>query len=189
MDEYWSKNIPYNGKEISTMAVCKTCGASLSEEVKFCPRCGSPMSAEENGAASGGANRSSSFNKQTFDDMMNTEDVTANMDPEDIQKNKVMAVLAYLGFLILIPIFTATDSRFARYHVGQAINLWAAEVILSLIVSIFKWIPVIGVIIRILSWIVGIVIFVLAVLGLVNAVQGRAKALPLVGNIKNMFTK
>ena len=37
-------------------------------------------------------------------DINNTPDTTAEYDPKDIADNKVMAVLAYLSWLVLIPL-------------------------------------------------------------------------------------
>ena len=36
--------------------------------------------------------------------------------PEDVQNNKVFAILAYIGILVLVPIFAAKESKFARFH-------------------------------------------------------------------------
>ena len=38
-------------------------------------------------------------------------------DPADVDTNKIFAVLAYLGILVLVPLLAAKESRFARYHV------------------------------------------------------------------------
>ncbi|MEI8042594.1 MAG: DUF4339 domain-containing protein [Verrucomicrobiota bacterium] len=40
-------------------------------------------------------------------------------DPADVDKNKIFAVLAYLGILFLVPLLAAKESRFARYHTNQ----------------------------------------------------------------------
>ena len=44
---------------------------------------------------------------------MSQENFTA--DPQDVQANKVMAILAYFGLLVFVPLFAAKESRFARY--------------------------------------------------------------------------
>lgn len=159
------------------MAFCVKCGTQIGDEAKFCPVCGQPVGTPP------------VQEPNAFEKAMDTEDITASFDPEDIRKNKAMAVLAYLGFLILIPIFGAKDSRFARYHVGQAVILWAVETVLSLLSNIFGWIPFFGWSIRILCGLIGIAVAVFAIIGIVNAAGGKAKALPVVGSIKNMFSE
>lgn len=102
------------------------------------------------------------------------DDYTADQDPEDVQKNKVMAVLAYIGILVIIPILCAKDSKFAKFHANQGLILF----ILALVCGALAKIKIIG-------WIFGIigfVVFILAIIGIVYAIQGKAKELPVVGN-------
>lgn len=104
------------------------------------------------------------------------DDYTAEQDPEDVSKNKVMAVLAYIGILVLIPLFAAKDSKFARFHTNQGLVLCIINIICSALVKV-----------KIIGWIFGIISFaawVLAIVGIIYACQGKAKELPVIGNIK-----
>ncbi|MEW5784187.1 MAG: DUF4870 domain-containing protein [Bacillota bacterium] len=100
--------------------------------------------------------------------------------PEDIQENKVMAFLAYLGLLVLVPLLAKKDSPFAQFHAKQGIVLLLAWVALSVIF-----------IIPILGWIVGtigyIVLLVFTIMGIINALSGNAKELPLIGQFSSKF--
>ena len=42
------------------------------------------------------------------------EEVNVTPDPNDVQSNKVMAILAYFGILFLIPLLAAKESAYAR---------------------------------------------------------------------------
>lgn len=117
-------------------------------------------------------------------DLTNTPDTTSEYDENDINNNKVMGVLAYLGILVLIPIFAAKESKFARFHSNQGLVLLLCEVILSVACSILALIPYVGIVFSILSWIVYVVGVVLMILGIVNVVQGKAKELPIIGKIR-----
>ena len=109
-------------------------------------------------------------------------------DAEDIEKNKSMAVLAYLGILVLIPLFSAKESPYARFHTNQGLVLCIAAILYSVACSI------VNAIILAISWklyfitsilgFAGIVFLVLAVMGIVNAVNGRVKELPLLGKYR-----
>lgn len=44
--------------------------------------------------------------EQKFNAATNTADTTSEFDQNDINQNKIMAILAYFGILVLIPIFT-----------------------------------------------------------------------------------
>ncbi len=153
------------------MAFCNKCGQQIDDNVQTCPNCGAP-----NGVAGNAQNFVNNFT--------NTADSTAQFDPQDIQNNKVMALLAYLGFLFLIPLLAAPNSRFARYHANQGLVLFIFEAIAGVVTGIICVIPFVGWIIGgILSGAVGIFGLVLTILGIVNAVNGQAKQLPLIGGI------
>ena len=144
------------------MAICNKCGQQIDDNVQTCPNCGAP-----NGVAGNAQNFVNNFT--------NTADSTAQFDPQDIQDNKVMALLAYLGFLFLIPLLAAPNSKFARYHANQGLVLFILEAITSVISFIpFGWI---------ISGILGIFGLVLTIIGIVNAANGQAKQLPLIGGI------
>ncbi len=117
------------------------------------------------------------------------KDHTSEFDPQDIENNKVMALLAYLSWLVLIPLFAAKDSKFARFHCNQGIVLAIAELALNFVVfpilsAILGGVPVVGLLISIVSGLVGLCFFVLSVIGIINAVQGQAKELPVIGGFK-----
>ena len=123
-----------------------------------------------------------------FSELNNTKDSTSEFSQQDINSNKVMAILAYLGILVLVPIFAAKDSKFARFHANQGLVLFLAEIafyivltIVSAIILAISW--KLYFIITILS-LVWIVFLVLAIIGIINAAQGKAKPLPLVGNMQ-----
>lgn len=144
------------------MALCNKCGQQIDDNVQTCPYCGAP-----NGVAGNAQNFVNNFT--------NTADSTAQFDPQDIQNNKVMALLAYLGFLFLIPLLAAPNSKFARYHANQGLVLFILEAITSVISIIpFGWI---------IGGILGIFGLVLTIIGIVNAANGQAKQLPLIGGI------
>ena len=96
---------------------------------------------------------------------------------EDIDSLKAIAAIAYLGILFFVPIITHPKSEFAMFHANQGLLLLLAGIIVSVVGSV---IPVLG-------WFViapigGIFILVLFILGLINALQGKMKRLPLIGN-------
>lgn len=95
--------------------------------------------------------------------------------PEDIEKNKVIAFLAYIIFFI--PLIAAPDSKFARYHANQGLVLLIFSVALYVVGTITSFI-FIGFIIMFLGW---ILILVLVIMGIINALNGQAKPLPIIG--------
>ncbi|MBR3286090.1 MAG: zinc ribbon domain-containing protein [Bacteroidales bacterium] len=110
------------------------------------------------------------------DQFKNAADNTAECDQADINSNKVMAILAYLGILVLIPLFAAKDSKFARFHTNQGLLL----LLVAILCGVISRIPVIGFLGSILGFISGI----FAIIGIVYAIQGKAKELPLIGKYR-----
>ena len=120
--------------------------------------------------------------------IFNTPDTTASYSAADVQNNKAMGILSYLGILVLIPILAAKDSPFARYHANQGLVLLLCEVgfsVASMILSvIFAFLGPLALLWTLVAALVNIAFLVLLILGIVNAAQGMAKELPLIGKFR-----
>lgn len=142
------------------MKKCRKCGTEVADEVKFCPTCGIAIDAPQ-----------------------------AEIDnKQDVEQNKVMAILAYFGILVLVPLLAAKESKFARFHANQGLILciasiayWVAYSILSSIILSISW--SLYFIVSILGF-ASIVFLVLAVIGIVNAANGQEKELPVIGKYR-----
>jgi len=87
-------------------------------------------------------------------------------------KNTGMAVVAYL--LFFVPLLTEEkDDPFVRFHVKQGFLVFLTAVVASLLNMTIILMPV------------GMIVFlgtmILAVLGIINAVNGKEEELPLIG--------
>lgn len=163
------------------MAFCGKCGQKIEEGIKFCPACGAPVEVN----AQQTAQQQTQQQSNTFGNLNDAADTTAQFKKTDIEQNKVMAILAYFGILVLIPIFAAKESKFARFHSNQGLILCIAAILYGVAYSILS------AIILAISWrlyfvisllgLVGIVFAVLAVIGIINAANGKAKELPVIG--------
>ena len=132
--------------------------------------------------------KSLGLEEEKISSINNTPDTTSEFDPQDIEKNKFMAILAYFGILVLIPIFAAKDSKFARYHSNQGLILCSVGILYSIGYSILSSI------ILAISWrlywlvsiigILGLALLVWFVIGIINAASGKAKELPFIGHFK-----
>lgn len=153
------------------MRICNSCGNHVDDSAKFCPACGAKTEKESGTSAA----------QSKFEDFIsrftNTADTTAQYTDDDIIKNKVMAILAYLGLLFLVPLLAAKDSPFARYHANQGILLFIVQVIGVAATQI----PYAG-------WAAGAIVnlftTVLLIIGILNAYNGKAKELPLIGRFR-----
>lgn len=107
---------------------------------------------------------------------MNINDRTNSFDRTDIDQNKVIAALSYLGILFFLPLVACPNSKFGRFHANQGLIL----LICSVIGGFLTIIPIIG---NLASSLVGIAVFIFFLFGLINTLNGFAKELPFIGNI------
>jgi len=95
-------------------------------------------------------------------------------DPKDIEANKLLAAISYLGVPCLVPLFLKKDSDFAQYHAKQGFLLF--------IVMIASWfifpIPVIG-------FLLSLFILYFVIFGIYNAWSGRYWEMPILGKYVN----
>lgn len=138
------------------MSYCGKCGIQIDEGIKFCPSCGTAVQVN------------------------------------DKETNKVMALLSYFGILVLVPILAAKESPFARFHANQGLVLTIAmflyiiaDGILTVILRAILWkglglwslYSLCGTVLNLLY--VGFT--VLAIIGIINVLNGRTKELPIIG--------
>lgn len=100
--------------------------------------------------------------------------------------DKTMGILAYIGILVLIPLFAAKDSAYARFHTNQSLVLWIAYLAIYIVASILMLIMpyAIDLILNIIVYAAGVITVVFAIIGIVNAAKGEKKPLPVIGGIK-----
>lgn len=103
---------------------------------------------------------------------------TMNMDPN------VAGGLSYiLGWITgLIFFLVEKQNRFVRFNAMQSILLSVAVAIAYVVVGIVGVIPIIGLITLLLTPLIGIAAFVLWLICLINAFQGKYFKLPLIGD-------
>lgn len=97
---------------------------------------------------------------------------------KDVEQNKAMAIIGYvLPFLFFVPLLSdAKNVPYAKFHANQQLNLLLAAIAVN----------VVGTIIPILGWFIvlplgSIFLIVVAIMGIINALNGEMKKLPLIG--------
>ncbi|HOA30561.1 MAG: zinc-ribbon domain-containing protein [Clostridiaceae bacterium] len=108
---------------------------------------------------------------------------------KEVEDNKVIFILAYLGILFFLPLVACPNSKVGRFHANQGLLLFILSVagqivlgILSLIAGAIYWL--FGAFISFISWIWWILILVLAIMCMISANKGEQKPLPVIGKIK-----
>ncbi len=105
------------------------------------------------------------------------EDITSQFTPEEMEEKKVMAILSYLGFLVIIPILQAKDSAYVRFHINQGVVL----VGIAFATNIMAFIPVVG---GIIATIGSVGFVVVAIMNILNVVNKKTVKFPILSNFE-----
>ena len=105
---------------------------------------------------------------------------------KDAEDNKIMGILAYLGILVLVPIFAAKESRFARFHANQGLVLLIALIVVYIAIMVLGIVlafvsTTLALLTSLLSLVVWIGWLVFVIIGIINAAKGEMKELPIIG--------
>ena len=161
---------------------CHKCGKQMPENASFCPDCGEcAHTSEQSGQEAGKYKRDYRGN-----------DYTASFHPDDIERNKGISLVAYI--LFFVPLLAAPDSRFARFHANQGLIIFIVSLILNIMRGIFNpwnwwnWTSNWN------SWVfnpftltINLLQFALLaaiIYGIVNAINGKAVEIPLIGKFR-----
>ena len=139
---------------------CNVCGSQLDDNALFCTVCGAKFSSPEPQPQYQESQPQPQQFQQPFDDYNMQADVAAN---------KNLAALGYISGMIILALVAAPNSRFIRFHANQA-----------LLLTLFAFLSIIPVI----GWIWGVFCAVCFIMGIVNALNGQFKELPLIGRFR-----
>lgn len=163
------------------MPFCSNCGAPNDERSTFCANCGTkleapqqnqyaaPQQGEYHAPQQGEYQQYQEAPQQSFV-------VDKGYEPSDIEANKLFAILAYLGPLVFVPIFAARNSKFAKFHANNGLVIF----IVWILSNILRVIPIV----KHFVWIISILIAIVDIIGLVQAIKGEAKPMPVISDIK-----
>jgi uncharacterized membrane protein len=92
-------------------------------------------------------------------------------------EDKTVAILSYItiiGWIVALVLHGNNRTELGAFHLRQSLGLFLTGIILA-------WIPILG-------WILSIVIFAFIIVGLIYAVQGEKRTVPLLGDFyQNIF--
>lgn len=93
-------------------------------------------------------------------------------EKKDIEDNKSIAILSYLGILCLVPLLLKKDSKFVKFHAKQGLVL--------IIGWLFVWFPFVGQVL----W---IVLAIFSIWGIINVLNGKFTRLPVIADLADKF--
>lgn len=166
------------------MAFCRYCGRPLEEGTRFCGNCGANV--EENRTE-----------QPQRAETPYTPPNDGEYDPNDIANTKVVCAVSYIGILFFVPLLAYPNSRFAKFHANQALVVFLFSIIIRIVCSfgtgIWWAIPFLPNFVENLgNWTFELAEWALplaaGICGFVNALNGKAKEIPIIGKI-NLINK
>jgi uncharacterized membrane protein len=106
------------------------------------------------------------------------------------QEDKTIAVVSYItiiGYIIAIVLHSNNKTKLGSYHLKQASGLIVFAVASWLSLMVLGILPFIGWLVLILAPVLWIGILVLLILGLISAVNGEQKPLPIIGKFSEKW--
>jgi uncharacterized membrane protein len=97
---------------------------------------------------------------------------------------KTIAIISYftlIGWIIAFVMYSSNKSQLAIFHIRQSLALIIVGVLCYIIQLILLFVPFIGWIISFLMIFAGIGILVLWIMGLIAAINGEEKPVPVIG--------
>ena len=197
------------------MAFCQQCGQQLPEGASACPNCGTFVNGQtpaQQAPAQQAPVQQAPVQQQVPQNYQQPQQgyqqapqgyqapVQQPVTPEaDVQQNRGIAWLSYMGLLFLIPMFAKKDSEYCQFHVKQGATLFAVELAYAIVTRIllaiinvifpgdwFLYFYSYSTVYNVFNVIFSagyIFLTVLAIIGIVNAATGKKNELLLIGKI------
>ena len=189
------------------MAFCKNCGQQLEDDASFCANCGTPIESAPQTPISPQVETPVQTPEAPQQEQVAQETVQLPQKDTEIDNSaplpseKGLAWLSYIPWtpLFLVPLFVRKTSEYCKFHVKQGATLWAVgiayQIVKAILLAIINAIfpgrygyyyyshSVIYNIFDFILWGGTIFLFVLAIIGIVNAATGKKKELPLISKI------
>lgn len=163
---------------------CPNCGKSNQDDAKLCDGCGADLQGTATQPQSG--QQPQQPYQQPQQPYQQPQQPYQQPSTQTSDNTKLFSILSYFGLFFLIGLFADPQNPKVKFHVNQGCILFIVEIILFIIVSILSFlvafIPYIGWIFSLLLWLAYSAAAIgLPILGIINAVKGEEKQLPVIG--------
>ena len=163
------------------MKVCPKCSNQCSDAAMFCNVCGASLAAQAQPEQQQQQQQQQYQQQYQQQSQVPPTDHTAEFDAADISQNKVIAMAPYmLSFIgIIIALLAANSSKYAAFHVRQALKIEIVSMLIILCMIILFWtilVPIAGAVCMIILLVVRIICFF-------SVCAGKAKEPPIVSGL------
>ena len=122
----------------------------------------------------------------TLRKILNTEDYTSSFSEKDKENGKIYSIIGYFWVFFFIPLLMK-ENKYCKFHANQGLVFFLFSlfggIIITLLSNLFNVLSL-NVISITLKTLFSLVIVFLFVFGVINAFNGKARNLPLIGEIR-----
>lgn len=122
--------------------------------------------------------------KEGKDILNNVKDDSKKFSKKEIEDGKGMALLSYIGFLVLIPYLAEKKNKYVCFHALEGMNLFIYELILGGILTFVNIFIPLAFLRSLFSTIVSLIWLALSIIGIINVCNDQAKELPIINKMK-----
>jgi uncharacterized membrane protein len=101
-----------------------------------------------------------------------------------VTEDKTVAILSYItliGFIVAIIIHSSKKTALGAYHLRQVLGFLILSIVVYVCLMVVAFIPVVRMLDLIAYPVVGIALLIFWIMGLIAAINGEKKPMPLVG--------
>lgn len=113
--------------------------------------------------------------------MENENNPNTNVQGMDGKTIAVISYLTIIGWVIAYVMNSNNKSQIAIYHIRQSLFLMLAGIVFYTVQTMLLLIPYLGWLVALLSIPIGIALLILWIMGLIAAINGEEKPVPVVG--------
>ena len=157
------------------MKICPNCNFQCEDNSVFCVNCGAQF-------VQTAPNPQQPFVQQSYQPAFDQYDHTSEFDKEDISKNKVFCMLAYLmgAVGIIIALLGSSKSEYTAFHLRQALKFLVVELLAGVCSVLLVWTIIVPIAYAVLS----VTLFVLKIICFFQVCGGKAKDAAIIRDLK-----
>ncbi|MBN1377290.1 hypothetical protein JW949_03070 [Candidatus Woesearchaeota archaeon] len=121
--------------------------------------------------------------KEQVDEKQDSEEENKKDKIDEVKSGKFWAVMSYIGFLFIFPFSMKRDNKFALFHAGQGMILFISAIINWALLWALGWV----LILKVVLYLAVLFLLFCFVKGIQNAVTGKYRRLPLIGDFIRFF--
>ena len=114
--------------------------------------------------------------------MQNENNPFINLNSDNGKTVAIVSYLTIIGWVIAYVMYGNKKQQLSGYHIRQSLGIMITGVLFYVLQFMLLFVPFIGWLISLIMIPIGLFLFVLWIIGLIAAINGEEKPVPVIGN-------